>query len=129
MKVRVSEVSGAALDWLVAKCERHEIESLRGGAVWYWVRDSLTGECEVVDVFRPSSSWSQGGPIIEREVIGFPSPSGALWTACIQGGVDLDIPLFEENGPTMLIAAMRCYVASVLGEDVKVPDELLDEQS
>ena len=28
------------------------------------------------------------------------------------------------NGPTPLIAAMRCYVISKLGEEVEVPDEL-----
>jgi len=29
-------------------------------------------------------------------------------------------------GPTPLIAAMRCYVASKLGEEVEAPEELLD---
>ena len=29
------------------------------------------------------------------------------------------------TGPTLLIAAMRCYVASKLGEEVEVPEELL----
>jgi hypothetical protein len=28
------------------------------------------------------------------------------------------------RGPTPLIAAMRCYVASVLGDEVEVPDSL-----
>ena len=28
-------------------------------------------------------------------------------------------------GPTPLIAAMRCYVASKLGDDVDIPEELL----
>jgi hypothetical protein len=30
-----------------------------------------------------------------------------------------------QYGPTPLIAAMRCYVASKLGDEVEVPDELL----
>jgi hypothetical protein len=30
----------------------------------------------------------------------------------------------EEVGPTPLVAAMRCYVASKLGDEVEVPDEL-----
>ena len=29
------------------------------------------------------------------------------------------------HGPTPLIAAMRCYVASKLGDEVEVPEELL----
>lgn len=28
-------------------------------------------------------------------------------------------------GPTPLIAAMRCYVASKLGDEVEIPEELL----
>ena len=29
------------------------------------------------------------------------------------------------TGPTPLIAAMRCYVASKLGDEVNVPEDLL----
>jgi hypothetical protein len=31
------------------------------------------------------------------------------------------------QGPTPLIAAMRCYVASKLGEEIDVPNELTGE--
>jgi hypothetical protein len=31
------------------------------------------------------------------------------------------------RGPTPLIAAMRCYVASKMGDEVDVPDELVKE--
>lgn len=34
---------------------------------------------------------------------------------------------FRQAGATLLIAAMRCYVTSKLGEKVEVPDELLEE--
>jgi hypothetical protein len=34
---------------------------------------------------------------------------------------------FTEKGSTPLIAAMRCYVASKLGDDVKIPNELAKE--
>lgn len=30
----------------------------------------------------------------------------------------------ELTGPAPLIAAMRCYVASKLGEEVEIPEEL-----
>jgi hypothetical protein len=30
----------------------------------------------------------------------------------------------ESEGPTPLIAAMRCYVASKLGDEVEIPSEL-----
>ena len=33
--------------------------------------------------------------------------------------------MFKGRGETLLVAAMRCYVSSVLGEEVEVPDELI----
>jgi hypothetical protein len=36
-----------------------------------------------------------------------------------------DWPRHYFVGPTPLIAAMRCYVASKLGDEVEVPEELL----
>jgi len=30
----------------------------------------------------------------------------------------------KQSGPTPLIAAMRCYVASKLGDEIKLPEEL-----
>jgi hypothetical protein len=62
--------------------------------------------------FTPSTDWAQGGPIIEREKIGLHCGDGT-W------GVDVGIweashsrCLHIKRGPTPLIAAMRCYVAS-----------------
>lgn len=66
--------------------------------------------------FQPSLDWSQGGPIIERENIEL-KPTYAGWTAFLGN------TLFA-NASTPLIAAMRCYVASKLGDTVEVPDEL-----
>lgn len=93
MKIKTSELSGAALDWAVAKCEGHGIGALDDP----W--------------FAPSTNWSHGGPIIEREKMGvFPTHGG--WASGFQ------------SGPTPLIAAMRRYVASQLGDEVDVPEEL-----
>jgi hypothetical protein len=33
--------------------------------------------------------------------------------------------LAEDEGPTPLVAAMRCYVASKMGDEVDVPEDLL----
>jgi hypothetical protein len=64
MPMKTSELTGAALDWAVAKCEdlEHYFEDglvcLKGQPFdthWlYWT---------------PSTDWAQGGPIIERESI------------------------------------------------------------
>jgi hypothetical protein len=75
--------------------------------------------------FEPSSKWSQGGPIIEREkisVIGYTDQ----WEACADVGIYVDNYQGDWiSGPTALIAAMRCYVASKIGDEVEIPKELL----
>jgi len=81
-------------------------------------------------IYTPSSDWSQGGPIIERERIGVylanhSTEHCAAWQASI---VVSDKALFCKalycDGPTPLIAAMRCFVASKLGDEIEIPDIL-----
>lgn len=109
MKIKTSELSGAALDWAVAKCDGI---ALVDGCIFTKDPDD-----EQV-LFVPSSDWAQGGPIIERESIAL-LPSGD-WGAV----KNLAFLTPTHHGPTPLIAAMRCYVAFKLGDEVDVPDEL-----
>ena len=106
MKIKTSELKDLALAWAVAQCEGYrgvelltKPDPLDDGALEHrWLWD-----------YSPPTNWAHGGPIIEREVIGvFPTHGG--WAAGLQ------------SGPTPLIAAMRCYVASRLGDEVEVPD-------
>jgi len=108
MKIKTSELTGPALDWAVAKCL----------GVDYCDRDGIDdigNEFEKTDF---STNWAQGGPIIEREGIGFTQFSDyPQWTAKHPQTICFD-------GPTPLITAMRCYVASKLGDEVDVPENL-----
>ena len=107
--MKTSELTGAALDWAVAKCEGVVDER---DFAWYWDRK---------DWFEYSTDWVLGGPIIEREAIEIvPSISGKLWYADMAGKPTARM----ERCPTPLIAAMRCYVASKLGDEVDVPKEV-----
>ena len=81
--------------------------------------------------FLPSSDWAQGGPIIEREKIQL-TPHCMVnplhgWSAAFRSfDEDDDVyALHRMRGKTPLLAAMRCYVASKLGDTVEVPEELL----
>jgi hypothetical protein len=109
--MKTCELSGAALDWAVAHIE-------------------LTGHDEYTNVlmvtvgddngwkYKPSTDWAQGGAIIEREGIELLCESlGFRWVAIPQKGP-------EWRGETPLIAAMRCYVASKMGDEVDIPEEL-----
>jgi len=119
MKVKTSELTGAALDWAVAKCERRDPVTIYG--VLYECGDDGCNRHA-----RYSIDWSQGGPIIERENIN-------LYQDCPVGPKATLTPdvvrqphfYFVAYGPTPLIAAMRCYAASKLGEEVEVPEELI----
>lgn len=105
MKTKVATASGPVLNGLVATCEGYRLD--------------LVPESS----FDPSTDWSQGGPIIERENITGLQKSKHLGTGDVLWHCFIDNSNFQV-GPTPLIAAMRCYVASKLGEEVEVPNEL-----
>ena len=119
--INVSQAEGPALDWLVAKASNdlHPVGNVR-------VLDEKVFSIEAGDYersdrwqqYNPSTDWSQGGPIIERENIAL-YPHG-------DGTYEAEVFLNPKRGagPTPLIAAMRCFVTSKLGESVAVPEEL-----
>lgn len=114
--MKTSELIGPALDWAVAKCE-----GLESYASAYLVDDELVYLDEASEsTWEPSIYWGQGGPIIEREKISVQwDPRVNEWVAV--AGHEVIIGL----GPTPLIAAMRCYVASRLGDEIEIPEELI----
>ena len=126
MKTRTSTLIGPALDWLVAKCRGYsEIKIYlphrptdRG-----WIEVRFNPEPKATTArFDPTENWFLGGPIIERGGI-------AVERKIIEGTTEHEwkayVPYIHAYGPTPLIAAMRCYVASKLGDEVEVPDALL----
>ena len=115
-KIKVSETTGAALDWLVAKCEGLPVDALPGLSVQSSANWPMY-----------STDWSQGGPIIEREKLEL-RPGlyhSVIWACWGQTQHGERSSTQGKTGPTPLIAAMRCYVASKLGESVEVPEELI----
>lgn len=112
--MKTSELTGAALDWAVTRAN-YEINH---ETVWEQDRDT----CQY------STDWAQAGPIIERERIQLRDHKDidGHWTAMthvIDGGMVLR-SIFED-GPAPLVAAMRAYVASKMGDTVDVPDDLV----
>lgn len=112
MKIKTAELTGAALDWAVATAN---------GDYPQWDAEWEVFYAANGDDMDYSTDWAQGGPIIERERIRIDCPwnPGPFEAECKIDGVTA-----WTNGPTVLIAAMRCYVASKLGDEVDVPDEL-----
>jgi hypothetical protein len=116
--MKTSELTGAALDWAVARCAGFDPETLntKTGVVY-----SLR-----YGVYAPSTNWAQGGPIIERERLQVTTERNGTWICSIPFAVEIGgyRKYIFTHGPTALIAAMRCYVASKLGDEVDVPSEL-----
>ena len=112
--MKTSELTGAALDWAVAKCEGIAIVALHGNLATFSdpLDDGALNEMPI----NYSTDWAQGGPIIEREKITL-EWTGEDW----MGYIRHDEEFF---GSTPLIAAMRCYVAYRLGAEVDVPDSI-----
>ena len=109
---------------------------------------------QIGDTYSPSTNWSQGGPIMDEAGIsvlrcesdwtldanGFwteKSKRIPVWAAttgehCAQTQYESEnyAPQFEISesgvvyGPTQLVAGMRCFVASKLGDEVKLPYDL-----
>jgi len=127
--MKTTELTGLALDWAVAKAwqpvysDAHLVQVVLG--------------CHAtVGAFRPSTNWAHGGPVIEREWIGLCrngkrtfSNDNMRYEANVIKNQDDPPPCrvgFRGTGPTALVAAMRCYVASKLGDEIEIPKELLN---
>ena len=122
--MRTNELTGAALDWAVAKCEGIELEN--GCYNRLLVDGRMSKGQSMLVPFKPSADWEQGGAIIERECINIvKNESGKYWQAALEKWMLNDG--HPSIGETPLIAAMRCYVESELGDDVEVPEELQGE--
>ena len=113
--MKTAELSGMALNWAVAKAEGITY------AVW---------EGQVVDKFSNPllyhDDWSLAGAIIEREGMG-------LWMYHWNEQGEPESGWYAEDkdgdhvhtGKTPLEAALRCYVASKLGDEVQVPEGVI----
>ena len=96
MKIKTSELTGKALDWAVGRADG----------------------CDLAPV-EYSSRWQFGGTIIEREWISL-TTANDVWEALIAD--DVADGYHSAFGATPLVAAMRCFVASKLGDEVDLPE-------
>ncbi|WP_429949570.1 phage protein NinX family protein [Comamonas sediminis] len=91
-------------------------------------------------IYEPSSSWELAGPIIDRENIGISPPTSRVhrnggphagwgasgyWSATTWHAGANGRRSIAHHETSSLIAAMRCYVMSKLGETIEVPQELM----
>lgn len=107
--VQVSELSGAALDYWVARA----LASDAPGAYSNSLGEAciINNECVIPPkyrAFRPSSDWATGGAVIGDRRISI-NATGEMWEAFAGAGR-------KQTGESALQAAMRAYVAAKFGE-------------
>lgn len=143
--IQTKDLTGAALDWAVAtagqewKTAHKHFPTMTLDPTFSGISDWQSGGFVYLvpsnpmrqdpQIYNPSTDWSLGGPIIERERIELLS-NGADWEAGEMGSLEgsgMGVSFCGNGyiGPTPLIAAMRCYVAAKLGTSVDVPEGLV----
>ena len=108
VEVKTAELIGSALDWAVAQVEGRQVTPFKTGLIF---------GVECGHLCQYSTSWRQGGPLIEKHI-----------TALVQSGTETYWSHCEDRlglGSTALIAACRAIVAAKLGDVVSVPAELI----
>ena len=129
-KVKVSEATNLQLDWMGAKCESQatpsgmsnaEVLLYRSVATNAWMYPKTRG-------IAYSTDWAQGGPIIGRERVNIQFCRDLRYRNGLYIHASAHTNMYhgywrgDHDHP--LVAAMRCYVASKLGDEVEVPEEL-----
>ena len=108
MKIKVSEATNLQIDWAV--------EEANGGDHTYHPRGY-------------STDWVFGGPILEENKISVTYMRAGGYMDSFRGDFKHCGPKWWDDrttqyGSTYLLAGMRCYVASKLGEEVEIPEDL-----
>lgn len=130
MQTMTRDLDGAALDLAVAMAQgRKEIK------IFAPSRPSDRGRIEVrynpeprasTARFNPTEDWQIAGPIIERERLQI-TTHGDDWVVSSPNPVEIDgcRRYVFASGSTALVAAMRCFVETKLGDEVDIPDSLV----
>jgi len=126
IEVRVSNLTGAPLDWAVAMAEGFKTDPERLTNVWLNEEDPTSVSIRGVEMgygFRPSSNWEHGGQLIDKHSGTAQHIPGLPADLCYAGGpAGAGVWCY---GPTALIAFCRGLVNHKLGDTVQVPKELM----
>lgn len=128
-KLKTSSLKDHTLDWAVATCEGYELNGpyeIFDGA--FCLREHDGSDGDICPDY--STDWSHGGPIIEKMrglKLKIGRKPGAPSYAHIVGYNGIE--RWHQTGKTPLIAAMRCYIASKLGDTIDIPNKLTNKDN
>ena len=122
MTVKTSELSGMALCYAVCMIEMPHLVRNKTIGIHHASDQIVVPELPEPKCYSPFTGWAMFGPIIERERISVVDVDGYdFWKADKLNKEAIPVISYS---PTPLIAAMRCLVASKLGDEVEIPEEL-----
>ncbi|PHM72325.1 phage protein NinX family protein [Xenorhabdus sp. KJ12.1] len=126
MKIKTSELTGRALDWAVAVAIGATEKTLPSGRKWMKLSDSdYYVSNHGLYNFDPSTDWAQCGQLIEKYDI-YPS----RFYECSENNLkkyQAGTGLACMRGETQKIAVCRAVVATELGREIDIPDELIEK--
>ena len=108
-KVKTSALTGKPLDWAVGKARGFSDEQIFGWDTFKRCKELIPW----------ANNWALSGKLLDSEnmeVLQKRNPDSVLCRVLYGTWYE---------GPTILVAAMRAFVASKLGEEVEVPEDLL----
>ncbi len=120
VEVKTQLLEFGALDWCIAQVEKMKVELTPPN---YGNGTALVFIAGTEPLYRPSTDWEAGGHLISKYKVNLHGPQNSddCWVAWVTiRGKD-----FAKGAYQPLQAACRAIVASVLGETVSVPKELL----
>lgn len=120
MKVLVRDASDEVLDFMAAVCDGWRPVGPNCPYLATKFGHPTTRWCDL----KYSSNWAIGGPVMDREGIGYfdarRTPGYGYCQAAVSGG------MFAQRGETPLQAGMRCFVMNTMGgETMAVPDDVV----
>ncbi|WP_258087316.1 DUF2591 domain-containing protein [Xenorhabdus bovienii] len=131
MKIKTSELTGRALDWAVARAIGATEEIMPSGNTWLKPNDDWYVSNRDTYNFEPSTDWEQCGELIDKYLddVTYMGRKDNHWVASVRALTVDDFSIFKtQTGDTPQIAICRAVVAAQLGDEVDIPDELVEDE-
>ncbi|CAM3637325.1 phage protein NinX family protein [Xenorhabdus thuongxuanensis] len=121
MKIKTSALTGRALDWAVAMAigAKPVAWEKRGKVLELPNRDYFVAADGYFYTFKPTTDWAQCGQLIEAYKVKSEHSEHIWYASCKRRMLAL--------GRTPQIAICRAVVAAQLGDEVEIPDELVEK--
>lgn len=108
--MKSSELTGALLDYWVARAEGSTDTCIQQ---WHTGPMCLSSHDAFEPVpYRPSTAWSDGGPLIEKHGLFIDRLHSGTWVSGFPSTLD------PVNGPAPLVAICRAVVRAKFGDEV-----------